>query len=245
MRSRLSNLTDRLAYLLRSRGFWGTLQRVFAEVLSPLCKITSHYITMLYFQPGFDVDDKWPDDDDLGTHSVAVESVEELEEFSNEIDDHFDLEVWRDFLTGNSKRFLILARRPREDGTSRVIGMRTCEIGVFSIWKDKPQITLPNDIMVVYDNEVHPQYRGQRVALISRKGLYAYAMKRGVKGVAGFIGTHNLSSIKAHMRGSPMIRPTLQGRVRRVRLFGGLIDWTTPAERIRALIDAQPDDQGM
>ncbi len=245
MRSRSPNLTGRLAYLLRSRGFWGALQRAFAQVVSPFCKITDYYIQMLYLQPGFDVDDKWPEDDDMGTHSVAVESVEELEEFCDEIDDHFDIEQCRSFLTGSSKRFLILARRPREDGTCRVIGVRTCEIGVFSIWKGKRQIALPDDIAMIHDNEVHPQYRGQRVSLISRKGIYAYCMKKGVDRTVGTIGTQNLSSIKAHKQGSSMIRSAIKGRIRRVRLLGGLIDWMTPPEEIRALIDAPPDDKDM
>ena len=235
-------MVDRLAYLRRSRGIWGTFRRAFAQAVSPLCKVTDYHIHMLYFQSGFDVDEKWPDDDDMGTHSVAVESVEELEEFSNEIDDHFDLEEWRNFLTGSSKRFLVLSRRPREGGACKVIGVFTCEIGVFSIWEGGRQIELSDHIMMFHDTEVHPQYRGQRVSRIARKGLYAYCMKKNVDRTVGVIGSQNLSSLKAHTKGSEMVQSATKGRIRRVRLLGGLIDRMTPADEIKALIEAPPAD---
>lgn len=197
---------------------------------------------MLYFHSGLDVNEKWPGDDDMGTHSVVVETVEELEDLSEEIDDYFDLGKCRNFLARSSKRSLVLARRPGKDGACKVIGLRTCEIGIFSIWNRERHIELPDDILMVYNNEVHPQYRGQRVSLISRKGLYAYGMKKGVNRTVSITGAHNLSSIKAHMRRTDMIRPAIKGRIRRVRLLGGLIDWMTPADKIEALIEAPPVD---
>lgn len=242
VRTGLSQLKERLAYLLRSRGSWGTLQRAFAQVLSPLLNVTDFYITMQYWRSASDVNEKWPDDGDLGTHSVVVESVEEFEEFRDEFDDYFDFEKSRNFLARSPKRLIVLARRPRKDGGCQVIGMRTCEIGIFSIWNRKRRIELPNDIVMIYNNEVHPQYRGQRVTLISRKGFYEYGMKNGVIRTIGITGSHNLSSLKAHMKGSGMIRPTIKGKIRRVTLLGGLIDWMTPADEIKAMIEAAPVD---
>lgn len=240
LRSRLSNLADRLAYLRRSRGDWGTIQRALSQLLSPILKIDRFYVVMLYFQSGFDISEKWPDDDDVGTHPTTVETVEELEELGSDFDDYFDLEKCRNFLTGASNRCLVLSRRPRKSGGDPVIGMRLCEIGLFSIWDAKRHFKIPNHILMIHNNVVHPQYRGQRISVMSRKGLYEYGLNRGVDRTVGIIGVNNLSSIKAHLKESDMVRSTLDGRIVRVRLLGGLIDWMTPAEKIKALIVAPP-----
>ncbi len=238
MRSQLSKLTGRLTYLIRSRGFWGTLQRAFAQLLSPILRVDNFYISMSYYNSGFDVGEERPDGDDKGIHTVIVESAEELEKFGDEIDDYFGLDASRDFLAGGPKRFIVLSQKRHKGGSSQVAGIRTCEIGVFSIWEGKRRIELPDNTMMVHNNEVHPKYRGQRVTAISRKALYAYALKKGVNRTAGTIETHNLSSLKAHARRTDGRRSALKGKIRRVRILGGLIDWMTPAGKIKALIEA-------
>ena len=245
MRSGLPGLPGRVAYLLRSRGAWGTLQRALAQAVSPILRIDAFYVTMQYWTPGLDVNEKWPDDDDLGTHPVIVENVEDLERYIDEIDDHFDVEEWRDFLAGSPNCFLVLSRRPLEDGVCKVLGSLTCETGLFSMWNGKRRVALPNDIVMSHESDVHPQYRGQRVFLICRKGRFGYCMEKGINRSVGTVGTHNLSSIKAHKRGNDMIRPAIKGKIRRVRVLGGLIDWMTPADKIEALIEALPDDRYM
>ena len=116
--------------------------------------------------------------------------------------------------------------------------MRHCERGVFSIWDDRVRFDLPQNYDMTDENDVHPEYRGQRVSLIGRKGLYDYGMKVGIDRMVGVIRTHNTSSIKAHNRSTEMIRASMKGEIRRVRLLGGLIDWMTPPDTIRALIEA-------
>ena len=157
------------------------------------------------------------------------------------MDGHYDWEGIRSFLRSGPSRFLVLSRRPRDDGRFQVIGLRLCERGVFSIWDDHVHLDLPPNYVMIHNNDVHPRYRGQRVSLNGRKGLYDYAMKNGIDRTVSIIATYNASSVKASNRSTAMVRARMKGEIRRVRLLGGLFTWMTPLDTIRALIEAPVD----
>ena len=242
-RSKISAVIDRAAYLRRSIGIWGALRRVVAKLVAPIIQIDRAHIAMHYYKSGVDPERERSTDDAKGTHSIVATTEEDLEAIRDEMDGHYDWESVRDFLRSGPSRFLVLSRRPRDGGGFQVIGLRLCERGVFSIWDDRVHIDLPPNYVMTHLNDVHPRYRGQRVSLSGREGLYDYAMKNGIDRTVSIIATHNASSIKASNRSTAMIRARMKGEIRRVRLLGGMINWITPLDTIRALIEAPEDDR--
>ena len=201
---------------------------------------------MHYFNSGFDQERERErnSDDARGTRSSVATAEEDLEAISQEMQGHYCWDGVRDFLRSGPNRFLVLSRRPRDDGGFQVIGLRLCERGVFSIWDDDVHIDLPPNYVMIHNSDVHPRYRGQRVSLNSRMGLYDYAIKTGIDRTVSIVATHNASSIKAANRSSAMARAMMKGKIRRVRLLGGLFTWMTPQDTIRALIEAPRTSSG-
>ena len=238
----IAQIIDRFAYLSRSIGTWGMLRRVFAQLLAPLVKIDRCFVWMLFFRSGVDTSTEQHTDDAGATQSFVVETVGDLEASRHEMDRHCDFVDSRDFLRACSpNRFLVLSRRQHDDGSNQIIAVRRCERGVLFVWNGRVVLTLPRNYVMVHTVEVHPEYRGQRVTLQNRLGLYDYAMQNGIDRAVGIIKAHNPSSIKAHTRPTEIGWPRLRGEIRRVRLLGGLVEWTTPLGTIRALVEAPPD----
>ena len=235
---KISAAVDRLTYLRRSIGTWGALRRVVAKLVAPIIQIDRAHIAMHYYKSAVDPGREWSSDDARGTHSIVATTEEALKAHRHETDGHYDWEGVREFLRSGPNRFLVLSRRPRDDGGFRVIGLRLCARGVFSIWDDHVHLDLPANYAMIHENDVHPSYRGQRVSLSGRKGLYDYAMKNGIDRTVSIIATYNASSIKSSTRSTAMVRARRKGRIRRVRLLGGLFTWMTPLDTIRAVIEA-------
>ncbi len=163
---RTSAAIDRVTYLRRSIGTWGALNRVVAKFVAPIIQIDRAHIAMHYYKSGVDPERELSSDDAKGTHSIAATTEEDLEALRHEMDGHYDWEGIRSFLRSGPSRFLVLSRRPRDDGRFQVIGLRLCERGVFSIWDDHVHLDLPPNYVMIHNNDVHPRYRGQRSRLM-------------------------------------------------------------------------------
>ena len=95
--------------------------------------------------------------------------------------------------------------------------------------------------MVLYENEVHPDFRGQGINDVTDAGMIKYAHSLGIDRIVYVIRTHNASSLKAN---KSRLNPNpfdIKGEIRRVTLFGGLIDRMPSPETILAMIDAPTD----
>ena len=82
--------------------------------------------------------------------------------------------------------------------------------------------------------EVHPEYRGERINLAVLAAFEGYCLRHGIRKHWDLIGLENAQSLKAAKRAGREI----VGRVERVWLCGGWIEWQTPWEKIEEMLES-------
>jgi hypothetical protein len=127
---------------------------------------------------------------------------------------------------------LTLARRRDANGVSHVVGYELAERGVFSaLGRRRPASA---DVIFSHWAEVLPAYRGRRIHGLLFATRDAYFGARGAKIVVGVVSPKNRASLRALERAGSSVA----GDVQRVELFGGVLAWDTPWERIDRVLQA-------
>lgn len=119
-----------------------------------------------------------------------------------------------------------LALRRTDDGGLQIVGYELAERGVFSAMGRRH--AAPAEIVFSHWAEVLPAYRGQRIHARLFAARDAYFSRHGGRFVCGVVAPKNRASLQALTRAGSFV----VGAVTRVSLFGGLLAWETPRERI-------------
>ena len=156
-----STLVDRVDYLRRSLGVWGTFRRLVALGMRPIIRIDRCHLMIRELDSEIASVREGSIEDERGAQAIDVSSPLELETFRTEFVDYFDYDKCRAFLQGDHKRIISIVRMPSQNDRWRIVAVRTMERGVFSIWNGKIHLELPDDHIMIHEHEVHPIYRGQ------------------------------------------------------------------------------------
>lgn len=225
-------------YLWKSTGALGLLRRAVTKLVSPIYQrhdyyIANHYIDHDAARPG-------PESGPGAVRGVAIDSVEAIDAVADRLHPFLSAEELRGFLAESPKRFLILAEYTEPDGTLRYVGCRTCEQGMFAVGRGRQHGEISNETIMIYNNEIAPEFRGQRITQRTRPGMYEHCRRIGVNRTTSVIAVHNLASVRAHTKASEGMITTLNGRITCVQWLGGLIVRKTPWGRVRELVEAPP-----
>jgi hypothetical protein len=163
---------------------------------------------------------------DAGIRCVTVDSLDAIDAIA----DVFPT-VFRDSVAQLRERVaqgcvLSVALRSPAEGRVEVVGYELAERGVFSALGRR--YPAPGEIVFSHWAEVLPQCRGQRIHARLFAARDAYFAPRGGRFVCGVVLPKNHASLRAlHRAGSLVV-----GAVTRLTLFGRLVIWETPPERI-------------
>jgi len=89
------------------------------------------------------------------------------------------------------------------------------------------------DILFLHYTEVLPDYRGLHIALHVAEAVAAYSRGTGITRWCSWIGTTNLSALKARER----IGWIDVGRIKQIRFLGGLVTSQTSWQEVGNILD--------
>lgn len=235
---RIKRLLTHAAYLRRSSGVGGFLRRALAKALSPVYKRRVYYVAnhSIHHQNVPETAAPAPGN----VRGVAIDSSEAFDAIGHDLHPHFDAEHLRRFLSESPKRFLILGEVTLEDGTLQYVSQRSCEQGVFEVKQARQYGTIPDNIMMIFNAEVAPEYRGRGMTQKTRPGMYKHCRRIGVDQTTSVIAAHNRASIRAHKKQTSGMSTGLTGRIVCVEWLGGLVVRKTPWEEVLAMIKKKP-----
>jgi len=223
----LQNAWHQLKYIYRSSGLRGITAEVLRELISAMYRRNVGHLIMYRVDPhgagSQAVDDTLP----LRIRHVVVESEAALMPFESELSHEIKYSVSQLRTALRTGSVLFLMRRPREDGTGHeVLGYSLHEPGVVVLFGRRYPVS--PDILFLHYTEVLPDYRGLHIALHIAEVVAAYSRAAGITRWCSWIGTTNLSALKARER----IGWTDVGRIRQIRLLGGLVTRQTSWQEV-------------
>lgn len=229
---------ERLHYLRASLGSGGMLRRVLHKIIAPIYCSETAYLTLTCF----DENDLSTVEDDFhdqhGTECVLLTCLEELEEFSHEIQLPIEIDDLIEYFESGSNRLVILARRdnPNADG-KRVIGFRTLVRGHFTHWSGRLEGKLPDDMLMISSSFVIPECRGQQAQIVMRAMTHGYAYKNGMRRLVGAVMSHNIASLRSHRNHRNAASARLLGPIKMVSIFGGFYKKMTPMSEVVRMLE--------
>lgn len=238
MQTAYGRVGERLYYVYRSVGAWGLLKRLAHIAISPLYSRDACHVGNKYLDHANRV--RKEETGPGSIRGVVVDSAMELRTLKGPLDPHFSIEQLARFLETRPNRFLLMFEEELEDGSVRYIGQRECERGWFSLWSGARSGPIGDNIVMIYSNVVAPEHRGKRVTKRTRNALYNYLERIGADRTTSVIRTHNRSSLRSHLNPEPGVQTTVNGVISQVRLFGGLITWRTPWDRVKSCVEGPP-----
>lgn len=224
---------QRMQYLYRGIGLKGTTLRATQKIISPIYRHEVGYIIVEYVEERDFHTPQSRTEDHAQTEYLVLETPESLREVMSEIPSTTMIDRLRKHLSAGPGRIAILLYQPTATGSRKqFIGLRTLARGQFIA----PRLTakVSDNILFVCDNEILPQYRGQRLAEKLRNATREYCRRNRLNKICGVIMSHNLPSIAVVRRNKyAMIAGTYELR----SLFGGLFKSSTSLENIRSIIE--------
>lgn len=229
---------ERLLYLRHSLGNVGMLRRLFHQMLGPIYRSETAYVALTRFDENDPSTVENDFQDEYGTQCVILTSSEELSAIADEILPPIQLDELREHFESGPNRSVILARqdKPNEQG-KRVIGFRTMIRGQFTHFFGMLEGKLPSDALMITNSYVIPECRGHRAQQVMRAMCHDYANKNGIQQLVGAIMSHNIASLRAHMRRKKNSNVFLLGPITMVSILGGLYKKTTPFSEVLRMLD--------
>jgi len=226
-RNFLQDSWHQLRYFHRSSGLRGIAAEVLRKFVSAIYRRDAGHLIMYRVDPhGADsraVDDTLP----LRIRHVVVRSEAALLPFESELSPEIKYSVSQLRAALRTGSVLFLMRRPRENGAGHeVLGYSLHERGVVVLFGRRYPVS--PDILFLHYTEVLPAYRGLRIAFHIAEVVAAYSRAAGMSRWCSWIGTTNLAALKARER----IGWTVVGRIRQVRLLGGLLTLQTSWQEV-------------
>lgn len=228
----------RIVYLWRSIGPIGLTRRIAVKAASPIYQRYSYFIANAYLDTVTVADE--PGSEPGRARGRIVDSVDAFDALPGRFHRHIRAEELRRFLEGAPRRFLLLAEFNDPDRGLMYVGYRTCEQGYFEVANARIAGKLPDNYVMIYHNEVVPEYRGRGFAEHSRGALFAHCKKIGVNRITSVIALHNAASLRAQSKRLHGDLASTPGQISSTLWFGGLIVRKTPWEEVLAIVQTPP-----